>query len=55
MTRRLTKTLSDTAGQTMTEYAVLLVLIVAVVLVFLPTFAATTVRLFSDVTAAFGS
>jgi Flp pilus assembly pilin Flp len=55
MTRRLIKTLSDTTGQTMTEYAFILVLIVAVVLVVLPTFASTTVNFFTDFVAAFGS
>jgi Flp pilus assembly pilin Flp len=51
--RRLTHTLTDTAGQTMTEYALILVLIFAVVLVAVPSLAATTLRLFNNVTSAF--
>ncbi len=45
--------LNDTAGQTMTEYAFILALIVAVVIVAVPTFAAATVKLFTDFTTAF--
>jgi Flp pilus assembly pilin Flp len=48
------KTLADTTGQTMTEYGILLALIAAVVLVFLPTFGAATLKLFTDFAAALG-
>ncbi len=47
------QTLLSTTGQTMTEYAFILALIVAVVLVAVPTLASTTVRLFNNVTAGF--
>jgi Flp pilus assembly pilin Flp len=53
-TRIQTQTLNDAAGQTMTEYAVILALIVAVVLVAVPTFAAATLKLFTDFVTAFG-
>jgi Flp pilus assembly pilin Flp len=42
-------------GQTMAEYAMILALIVAVVLVVIPTFGAATLDLFTKVHDAFGS
>ena len=56
MTSPRLQTLNDTAGQTMTEYAFILALIVAVVIVAVPTFASATLKLFTDFSsAAFGS
>jgi Flp pilus assembly pilin Flp len=52
--RRLTQTLTDTTGQTMTEYGILLALMAAVVLLVLPAFGATTLKLFTDFLNAFG-
>jgi Flp pilus assembly pilin Flp len=51
--RRLIQILSYTAGQTMTEYAFILALIVAVVLVAVPALASATLGLFNNATAAF--
>ena len=52
--RTLMQTLTNAAGQTMTEYAVILALLVAVVLVAVPTFASATLKLFTDFVTAFG-
>ena len=48
------QTLYDSAGQTMTEYALILALVFAVVLVAVPTLAAATLKLFTDFVTAFG-
>jgi Flp pilus assembly pilin Flp len=56
MTSSHLQPLKDTTGQTMTEYAFILALIVAIVIVAVPTFASATLKLFTDFsTAAFGS
>lgn len=56
MTKPSLNILHDSTGQTMTEYAFILALIVAIVIVAVPTFASATLKLFTDFsTAAFGS
>jgi Flp pilus assembly pilin Flp len=54
MTRRRRNSLRSTHGQTMTEYAVLLVLVFSVVMGILPFFASSVLRLFGSVADAFG-
>lgn len=46
--------LDDESGQTLTEYAFILVLIVAVVIVSIPPLAGATLKLFNDFSSAFG-
>ena len=52
-TRRPTR-LDDATGQTMTEYAFILVLIVAVVIVAIPPLATVTMNFFTNFSNAFG-
>lgn len=53
MTRRR-NSLRSAYGQTMTEYAVLLVLVFGLVIGILPFFAGSVLRLFTNVSGAFG-
>jgi Flp pilus assembly pilin Flp len=53
MTRRLNSLRPD-HGQTMTEYAIVLVLIFGLVITVLPLLASSVLRMFSDVSNAFG-
>ena len=46
--------LSETEGQTMTEYAVILALVVMLGLAFMPTFAASVLNLYNQVASAVG-
>jgi Flp pilus assembly pilin Flp len=46
--------LSETEGQTMTEYAVILALVVTLGLAFMPTFGATILNLYNQVAGAVG-
>jgi Flp pilus assembly pilin Flp len=46
--------LSETQGQTMTEYAVILALIVTLGLAFMPTFGASVLNLYNQVASAVG-
>jgi Flp pilus assembly pilin Flp len=46
--------LSETQGQTMTEYAVILALVVMLSLAFIPTFSASVLNLWNQVAAAVG-
>jgi Flp pilus assembly pilin Flp len=48
------RTLSATEGQTMTEYALILALLVTVPLAFLPTFGASVLNLFNELATMFG-
>jgi Flp pilus assembly pilin Flp len=48
---RIRRTLSDPEGQTMTEYALILALLVTLTLAFLPTFGASVLNLFNELTA----
>ena len=52
-TRRTTR-LHDDTGQSMTEYAFILVLIVAVVIVAIPPLATVTMNFFTNFSNAFG-
>ena len=54
MNRRRRYSLRPTHGQTMTEYAVLLVLLFGLVMGILPIYAGSVLRLFSNVADAFG-
>ena len=51
---RRTTRLHDEKGQTMTEYAFILVLIVAVVIVAIPPLATVTMNFFTNFSNAFG-
>jgi Flp pilus assembly pilin Flp len=51
---RRTIRLHDASGQTMTEYAFILVLIVAVVIVAIPPLATVTMNFFTNFSNAFG-
>ena len=50
------RSLTNDSGQTMTEYAFILALVIALVIVVVPTLGAATMKLYTDFTnAAFGS
>jgi Flp pilus assembly pilin Flp len=48
------RTFSNTQGQTMTEYALILALLVTLTLAFLPTFGASVLNLFNELATVFG-
>jgi Flp pilus assembly pilin Flp len=48
------RTLRDNQGQTMTEYAVILALMVTVTLAFIPTLGASVLSLFNQIAGAVG-
>jgi Flp pilus assembly pilin Flp len=51
---RIRRTFSASEGQTMTEYALILALLVTLTLGFLPTFGASVLNLFNELATVFG-